>query len=89
MVSKIAECSLKNVDGSQPEDGQCAMGVPQPSGSGAPELRSEGMELRGKNQTEIPLLTHCTATRRVSFHTHVHTLRKLSTHSHTLRLRCC
>ncbi len=76
VVSKIAECLLKNVDGSQPEDGQCAMGVPQPSGTGAPELRSEGMELRGKNQTEIPLSTHCTARHHVSLHTHVYTLRK-------------
>ena len=60
VVSNIAECVLKNVDGLQSVAGHIAMGLPHPSGSGAPEVISEGMLLRGKNQTEMPLSTHCT-----------------------------
>ena len=60
VVSKMAEWESKNLNGSHPEAGQNAMGVPQLSGSGAPEEMSDGMSLRGKNQTEIPLSIHCT-----------------------------
>ncbi len=62
MVSKIAECESKNLNASQPDEGQNAMGIPHLSESGAPEVISEGILLRGKNQTEIPLSTHCTTT---------------------------
>ena len=61
VVSKMAECELKNVEGAQSVAGQKAMGLPQLSGSGSPEEMSEGILLRGKNQTEMPLSTHCTA----------------------------
>ena len=60
VVSKMDECELKNLLGSQPDAGQNAMGLPHPSGIGEPEEMSEGMLLRGKNQTEMPLSTHCT-----------------------------
>ena len=59
----MAECELKNLLGSQSVAGQDAMGSPQPSGRGAPAEMSDGMALRGKNQTEMPLSTHCTARR--------------------------
>ena len=57
----MAECELKNLEGSQSVAGQKAMGVPQLSEFGAPAEMSEGMLLREKNQTEMPLSTHCTA----------------------------
>ena len=65
----MAECELKNLSGSQPDAGQSAMGLPHPSGLGAPAEMSEGMLLRGKNQTEMPLSTHCTAWRNQRQHT--------------------
>ena len=65
----MAECELKNLEGSQSVAGQKAMGVPQLSEFGAPAEMSEGMLLRGKNQTEIPLSTHCTGpTTSVTLH---------------------
>ena len=66
VVSKIAECESKNLNGAQSVAGQKAMGVPQLSGSGALAEMSEGMLFRGKNQTEMPLSTHSTARAVVS-----------------------
>ena len=63
VVSKIAECESKNLNGAQSVAGQKAMGVPQLSGSGALAEMSDGTLFRGKNQTEMPLSTHCTAFR--------------------------
>ena len=62
----MAECELKNWEGLQSVAGQKAMGVPQLSEFGAPAEMSEGMLLRGKNQTEMPLSTHSTARAVVS-----------------------
>ena len=66
VVSKMAECELKNWEGLQSVAGQKAMGVPQLSESGALAEMSDGMLFRGKNQTEMPLSTHSTARAVVS-----------------------
>jgi hypothetical protein len=50
----MAEIWLKYVNGVQSVAGQNAMGVDHPLGLGAPAVMSDGMELRGKNQTWIP-----------------------------------
>ena len=63
VVSKICTWSLKNVAGAQSVAGQCASGLPHPSGTGVLAVMSLGMEERGKNQTEMPLSTHCTVVR--------------------------
>lgn len=57
----MAECESKNLNGAQSVTGQKAMGVPQLSGRGALAEMSDGTLFRGKNQTEMPLSTHCTA----------------------------
>jgi hypothetical protein len=60
VVSKMAECELKKVNGLQPVADQNAIGVPHVSGSGALAVMSAGIELRGKKNTEIPESSHCT-----------------------------
>lgn len=61
----MAECELKNWLGLQVEAGQNAIGLPQVSGSGEPEEISEGIELRGKKNTEMPESSHNTANNAV------------------------
>lgn len=85
MVSKIAECVLKKVKGLQAVAGQNAMGVPHLLGKGALAVISEGIWLRGKKYTVIPVLSHCTARcqrKRVYEHENV-------AYWHTHRPHCC
>jgi hypothetical protein len=51
----------KNWNGLQPLAGMDAMGVPQPEGTGACAVMSDGMFCLGKNQTVTPELSQSTA----------------------------
>ena len=64
VVSKIAEWSWKNWNGLQVLAGQNALGVPHDAGMGAFAVISDGMLLRGKNQTLMPVSSHSTARRK-------------------------
>jgi hypothetical protein len=51
----------KNWNGLQPLAGKDAEGVPQPEGTGACAVMSDGMFCLAKNQTETPELSQSTA----------------------------
>jgi hypothetical protein len=61
VVSKMALWPWKNWNGLQPLAGTEAVGVPQPEGTGACAVMSDGMFCLGKNQTETPELSQSTA----------------------------
>ena len=60
VMSKTIWRSLKWLSISQ-DPANLAAGVPQPVGSGLPDEMSDGMELEGKNQTEIASPVHSVA----------------------------
>jgi hypothetical protein len=61
VVSKITEWFWKNWYGLQLPEGQNPLGVPQPPGTGAEAVISDGMFCLSKNQMVIPVLSQSTA----------------------------
>jgi hypothetical protein len=61
VVSKITPWFWKNWNGLQVLAGQNALGTPQPLGTGAEAVISDGMLSLEKNQMDIPVSSQSTA----------------------------